>query len=143
MIDMNEKEITYICCIAAILFLFSNISGLLLLFVAAEFISANKAQMFNAHFNGLLGTFWLLGIAFTYNKITLNRPTKRLFLYSAILASFALVVLSIIKSIANIASTNDSAIISFGYMITVVIPTFISSILWITGLGRNLKKNSN
>ena len=139
---MNETSEIYtikICYIAALLFLLSNVCGLVLLFIIGDLISANRSQMFNAHLNGLIGTFWLLGIAFTYKWLQLGAVSKKLLFYSSVTASFALVVLSIIKSIANIASTSDSIIVSLAYMLTVVIPTFISAALWIIGLRKNLK----
>lgn len=143
--SINEKsDAGKLCYWAAILFLLANLTGLLLIAINNDIIMADKRQMFNSHLNGLLGCFWLLGLAFSLRWVNMGGIANKLLVYTAAIAAYALWLLSLLKSILNVEGTtmgasaeNDAIVI--GYMILVVIPTLISACLWVTGLRSGIK----
>ena len=64
-----------LCYWAAILFLLANLTGILLIGINAGINMGNKQQMFNSHLNGLIGSFWLLGLAFSLQWVRLSVQT--------------------------------------------------------------------
>ena len=129
-----EKTQKNICLWAAIIFLLSNIAGILVIPSQQDVVTSNTKKILESHLNGLLGCFWLLGIAFTFRWINLGTKSSFILIASAKVAACALLLLPLISAF----NTGISAIVFFPiFILLVIIPTITSGILWIKGLSSN------
>ena len=134
MYENSEKMQKNICLWAVIIFLLSNIVGILAIPSQQDLIPSTSEKILESHLNGLLGCFWLLGIAFTFRWINLSAKSAVMLVGNAKIAACALLALPLISAF----NTGVSAIIFFSiFIVLVVVPTIISGILWIKGLSGN------
>ena len=102
-------------------------------------VDADSGFMLAAHLNALMGCFWLVCLGVTWDRISLSAGQARLLLRCTLLAAYANWGVTVVKSLLKVQgidylgqASNDSI---FGVLtVTVVIPTFISSGLWVRGL---------
>tara|TARA_Y100000588_G_scaffold369705_1_gene439024 strand:- start:290 stop:694 length:405 start_codon:yes stop_codon:yes gene_type:complete len=129
-----EKMQKNICLWAVIIFLLSNIVGVLAIPSQQDLFPSTSKKILESHLNGLLGCFWLLGIAFTFRWINLSAKSAGMLVGNAKIAACALLALPLISAF----NTGVSAIVFFSiFIVLVVVPTIFSGILWIRGLSGN------
>ena len=129
-----EKTQKNICVWAVMIFLLANIVGLLIIPSQQDLFPSTSRKIIESHLNGLLGCFWLLGIAFTLNWIDLSAKSTVILIANAKIASCTLITLPLITAFNT--GISDIAFFSI-FLALVVAPTIISSILWIKGLWAN------
>jgi len=104
-------------------------------------VDANSGFMLAAHLNALMGCFWLICLGVTWDRISLSAGQAMVLRRCTLVAAYANWAVTLVKSLLNVQgidylgqTSND---IVFGVLtLTVVIPTFIASGLWIHGLWR-------
>ena len=126
-----EKTQKNICLWAVIIFLLANIVGILIIPSQQDLFHSTSKKILESHLNGLLGCFWLLGIAFTFSWINLSAKNTVILIATAKCAACTLIALPLISAF----NTGISDVVFFAiFIVLVVVPTIISAILWIKGL---------
>lgn len=123
----------------ALLFALGALTGVLVSAVFTGKLSGNPTFMLAAHMNALLGCFWLIAIGTTWKHLNLSPTQAGALMRTAIVAAYANWAVTVIKALLQVQGIdfvgeirNDTI---FGILtLTVVIPTFISSALWVLGL---------
>jgi hydroxylaminobenzene mutase len=123
----------------ALLFGLGALTGIL---VSASFsgkIGGSPQFMLAAHLNALMGCFWLFCVGVSWDRLSLKPAHARLLLRSTVLAAYANWVVTIAKSLLEVQGIDYVGEVSndtiFGLLtLTVVIPTLLSSGLWVRGL---------
>ena len=106
-------------------------------------IDVNPHFMLASHLNAILGTFWLFCLAQSWQWIDLSERSKVILYRSTLIAAWANWLITLIKSVLKVQGIDwvGEAYNDLIFMIltlTVVLPTFCSSILWILGVRRGL-----
>jgi hydroxylaminobenzene mutase len=134
---------------AAVLFLLGMLTGLW----AGVALSEGKALgihldppkherlVIGAHMNGLIGCFWLLGVAFTLPHVGTDERGRRRLAFLTTVATYGAWASALLASLLDVRgltflgeSKND--FIAGLFIVAVVIPTLAASVLWARGLLR-------
>jgi len=123
----------------AILFGLGALTGVLVSAIFTDKLDGNPHFMLASHLNALMGCFWLICLGTTWKRLSMPVSQARLLLRTAVLAAYANWGVTLVKAMLDVQGidftgdvTNDTI---FGVLtLSVVIPTFIASGLWIRGL---------
>ena len=125
--------------LGALLFGLGALTGVLVSAVFTGKLDGNSGFMLAAHLNALLGCYWLVCIGVSWTHLVLS-PGQKLWLFrTTVLAAYANWAVTLVKALLKVQgidylgeARNDAI---FGALtLSVVIPTFVSSGLWIYGL---------
>jgi len=136
---MSVDLIRRLFALGALLFGLSALTGGLVAAVFTGKIEGEPGFMLAAHMNAILGCFWLICVAVSFERLVLSAGQKLLLFRATVLAAYANWAVTLAKSLLKVQGIdftgeprNDAI---FGVLtLTVVIPTFVSSGLWIFGL---------
>ena len=126
----------------AILFGLGAVTGILVSAVFTGKLGGNPDFMLAAHLNALMGCFWLVCIGSTWSRVSLKPSHARLLIQSTVIAAYANWGVTVVKALLDVRgidaigeAQNDAV---FGALtLTVVIPTLLSSVLWVRGLWKS------
>lgn len=124
---------------AAWLLVVGLLAGLLAAGAMTGQLPADPHAMLAAHLNGLMGCFWLLGLAWTLPMLN-YKPTLSLFLVRliglSVWANWFFTLLKAFWQVSGLAYTGDlkNNVIAASLQGLVVLPALIGSIAWAWGL---------
>jgi len=129
---------------AALLFLIGAFTGIVASAAMVGKLDAHGGSMLAAHLNGLMGCFWILGLAFTWQWVKLGDTLTIWLARLTVIAAYANWGVTVLKSfmkVTGIDYTGDgNNDFIFGILtVSVVIPTILSAFLWTWGLFSGLK----
>ena len=139
----NTYEITQIqrslVLSAAWLMVVGLLIGILVAAAMTGQLNASPQSMLAAHLNGLLGCFWLIGVAWTLPMMTYRPTILRLFMRLIILSVWANCLFTLLKAfwqVSGLAYTGDpkNNLIAGGLQVLVVLPALVGAIAWAWGL---------
>lgn len=135
---------------AARLFLLGMLTGIWVAVVFTQgraigidlgFRPTHERMALAAHLNALLGTFWLLGLAFTLDYISFSPPGRWRLATLTTLAAYGNWAVTLLASILDVrglefGGSTANKVIAALLQICVVIPTLIAASAWAVGLTR-------
>ncbi len=120
---------------AALLFAIGALTGLLLAGAATGVLPAETDAVLAAHLNAILGTFLLLGLAFTSRHWCLSERGQRALVFAFLLSSYANWAVTLTKAFLHVRGleisgnvTNDA--IAGLLTVLVALPTLVGAALW-------------
>ncbi len=128
---------------AGILFFLGAVTGILVSAAMTGKIDASGPAMLASHLNALMGCFWLVCVALTWQWTELSAQGTAWLVRSTWIAAYANWLVTLVKALLKVhgidfigEAAND---VIFGALtLTVVLPTLASSWLWMQGLRRGL-----
>ncbi|MSP74472.1 MAG: hypothetical protein EXR76_20280 [Myxococcales bacterium] len=124
---------------AAVLLLVGLLTGALVAFAMTGKLDAEPHAMLAAHLNAILGTFWILGVAFTLPMLSFGAKGKRHLAALVIFANASNWLITLVKSLLGVVGVslsgdgaNDSVYVALN--LAVVLPSLLAAFCWIRGL---------
>ena len=132
---------------ASILILCALLTGLYMSLVAMKISPADFSTVLSSHLNALLGSFWIVSVAYSLKFCQLSAQKLSLLSRTIIVANFSNWFITLIKAhlhVQGIQLTQQTSnnIILVLLSLFVVIPALIASIIWIQGLFTNTNKTA-
>jgi hydroxylaminobenzene mutase len=126
---------------AAVLFLLGGLTGGYISAAQSGQIDADVGHAIAAHLNALLGTFWMLGVAWSLRFSTLGPRGLRALFWLLVSAAYGNWLLTGIKAALHVHGTYLSGDAKNDAMLgaltaVVVLPSLAATVLWIAGLRR-------
>lgn len=124
---------------AAMLFLLGSLTGFLVAGAMTGAVAAEPKAALASHMNALLGTFLLIGVAFTLPFVRLGPAATRALVGAFVVAGYANWIITAAKSLLFVrglklqgSAANDTIFGLLGAF--VVVPTLVGAVLWAYGL---------
>lgn len=126
---------------AALLVMLALLTGLLVAAAMTGKLGADPHAMLASHLNGLLGAFWMLGVAWSLPLLSLDETGLRRLVTLTTLANYANWLVTAVKSFLRVAgleanghAANDAV---FGLLTAlVVLPSLAAAGLWLRGFAK-------
>ena len=136
---MNNDPVGLLYRAGASLFVLGAVTGLLVSASFGGLLPSSPEFMLAAHLNALMGCFWLVCVGVTWERVSLSPSASRWLVRAALLAAYGNWLVTLVKALLRVQGINylgearNDAIFA-ALTLTVVIPTFIASALWVRGL---------
>jgi hydroxylaminobenzene mutase len=104
-------------------------------------IAADPGEAVSAHLNALLGSFWMLGVAWTLPFVSYGDVGQRRLAWTLVVANFANWSVTVVKARLHVKGialgppvANNAVFAALNAL--VVIPSLAAALAWIVGLHR-------
>ncbi len=124
---------------AAVLFAIGALTGLLLAGAATGAVAADRGAVLAAHLNAILGTFLLLGLAYTSRHWSLSPTGRRALVLTFLLSCYANWAVTLTKAFLHVRGlefSGDARNDAIAGLLTalVALPTLLGAGLWMFAL---------
>jgi len=125
---------------AALLLLLALLTGFYISAAAMKLVDANVSMALSAHLNALLGSFWILGVAYSLKYCHLNHQQLARMSYLIIIANYSNWFITAVKAYLNVSAISwiagqwSNNLVLVGLTLLVVLPSLIGALLWVSAL---------
>ena len=123
----------------ALMLWITMIYGLYLVGVMTDLVPGNEDMTLGAHINGLMGAFWLLGMAWSLSFVQLSERLLSIAVWMTLAGAWFNFLLAMIKAVPGVmaieftgGTVND--VLFAARVLLVVIPSLVGPALWVWGL---------